>query len=67
MYIRELKLKNPDIPKIEESMPVGKFLAEMKDESDILVGFSIFLAEEFLQDDGNEDVENGFDSNTVLR
>ena len=32
-------------------MPVGKFLAEMKDESDILVGFSVFLAEEILQEE----------------
>ena len=49
MYIRELKTKNPSIPKINEKMGVGRFLAEIKDESDILVGFSFFLAKEFLQ------------------
>ena len=29
-------------------MSVGSFLDELKDESDLLVGFSLFLAEEFL-------------------
>lgn len=31
-------------------MGVGKFLDELKDEPDLLVGFSIFIAEEFLKD-----------------
>ena len=31
-------------------MGVGKFLAELKDEPDLLVGFSVYLAEEFLKD-----------------
>ena len=76
MYIRELKLKNPDIPSIDEGMGIGKFLAEMKDESDILVGFSIFLAEEFLDSSSRspeQDTDeimpegNSGDSNALLK
>ena len=48
MFVRELKRKNPEA-KINDKMSVGSFLAEMKDEPDILVGFTIFLAEEFLR------------------
>ena len=48
MFVRELKTKNPEA-KINDKMSVGSFLAEMKDEPDILVGFTIFLAEEFLR------------------
>lgn len=47
MYIHKLKSKHPNA-NLEERMSVGKFLDEMKDEPDILVGFTIFLAEEFL-------------------
>ena len=47
MYIHNLKSKHPNA-NLEERMSVGKFLDEMKDEPDILVGFTIFLAEEFL-------------------
>lgn len=79
MYIRELKLKNPSIEKMDEKMGLGKFLAELKDESDILVGFSIFLAEEFLtknksgqeQQDRADEIqpegETDSNSNTILR
>ena len=49
MYIRKLKEQNPEA-KLDESISVGKFLDELKDETDILVGFTIFLAEEFLKD-----------------
>ena len=31
-------------------MGVGRFLDELKDEPEILVGFSIFIAEEFLKE-----------------
>ena len=31
-------------------MGIGKFLDEMKDEKELLVGFTIFLSEEFLKD-----------------
>ena len=48
MFVRELKRKNPEA-KINDKMSVGSFLAEMKDEPDILVGFTIYLAEEFLK------------------
>ena len=47
MYIRELKLKNPNA-EVDEKMSIGRFLDEMKDEPDLLVGFTIYLAEEFL-------------------
>lgn len=47
MYIHNLKSKHPNA-NLDERMSVGKFLDEMKDEPDILVGFTIFLAEEFL-------------------
>jgi len=47
LYVRTLKHKHPNAS-LNESMSVGKFLDEMKDEPDILVGFTIFLAEEFL-------------------
>ena len=50
MYIRDTLQKNLSVKSISEQMGVGKFLAEMKDEPDLLVGFSVFLAEEFLQD-----------------
>ena len=48
MYISELKRTNPE-SKIDPKMGVGRFLDELKDEPDILVGFTIFLAEEFLK------------------
>jgi len=35
-------------------MGVGKFLEEMKDEPDILVGFSLFIAEELVASDEDE-------------
>ena len=58
MFVRELKTKNPEA-KINDKMSVGSFLAEMKDEPDILVGFTIFLAEEFLKNaEGLDDDEN---------
>ena len=47
MFIKELKKTNPSA-NLDEKMSVGKFLDELKDEPDILVGFSVFLAEEFL-------------------
>ena len=31
-------------------MGIGKFLDELKDEPDLLVGFTLFLSEEFLKD-----------------
>ena len=49
MYIRELKTKNPEA-KVDESMGIGRFLAEIKDEPDVLVGFTIYIAEEFLKE-----------------
>ena len=49
MYIQDLKKKQPEAA-FDEKMSVGRFLDEMKDEPDILVGFSIYLAEEFLKD-----------------
>lgn len=48
MYISELKRTNPG-SNIDPKMGVGRFLDELKDEPDILVGFTIFLAEEFLK------------------
>ena len=54
-YIRELKEKKPEA-KVDESMGIGKFLAEIKDEPDVLVGFTIYIAEEFLKEyQGNKD------------
>ena len=52
MYIRDLKQKSEgaSAESIKENMGVGKFLDELKDEPDLLVGFSIFIAEEFLKD-----------------
>jgi len=47
MFVKELKTKNPNA-NLDEKMSVGKFLDEIKDEPDVLVGFSVFLAEEFL-------------------
>ena len=47
MFVKELKTKNPSA-NLDEKMSVGKFLDEIKDEPDVLVGFSVFLAEEFL-------------------
>ena len=51
MFIKELKEKNPSA-NLDEKMSVGKFLDELKDEPDVLVGFSVFLAEEFLTERG---------------
>ena len=69
MFVRELKRKNPEA-KINDKMSVGSFLAEMKDEPDILVGFTIFLAEEFLKnqtsDQGMDDGENPNPKNVIL-
>lgn len=31
-------------------MGIGRFLAEIKDEPDVLVGFTIYIAEEFLKE-----------------
>ena len=52
MYIRDLKQKSNEgaVESIKENMGIGKFLDELKDEPELLVGFSIFLAEEFLKD-----------------
>ena len=55
MYIQDLKKKQPEAA-FDEKMSVGRFLDEMKDEPDILVGFSIYLAEEFLKD-GKQNTE----------
>ena len=49
MFMREFKTSNPDT-KLEESISIHRFLAELKDEPSVLVSFSIFLAEEFLKD-----------------
>ena len=54
MYIHKLKSKHPNAS-LEERMSVGKFLDEMKDEPDILVGFTVFLAEEFLAQNKSPD------------
>ena len=53
MYIRKIKQDNPEAA-VDESMGVGKFLEEMKDEPDILVGFSLFIAEELVASDEDE-------------
>ena len=51
MYIRDLKSKSEGASEsIKENMGVGKFLDELKDEPDLLVGFTLFIAEEFLKD-----------------
>ena len=52
MYVRDLKQKGGEgaAKSIKENIGIGKFLDEMKDEPDLLVGFTVFIAEEFLKD-----------------
>lgn len=52
MFIRDVKLKNnvEAAESLDEKMSIGRFVAELKDEPDLLVGFTVFIAEEFLND-----------------
>ena len=47
LFIHKLKSSYPNA-NLDERMSVGKFLDEMKDEPNVLVGFTVFLAEEFI-------------------
>ena len=49
MFMREFKTNNPDT-KLDETISIHRFLAELRDEPTVLVSFTIFLAEEFLKD-----------------
>ena len=49
LFIKKLKSEYPTA-NLEERMSVGKFLDELKDEPNVLVGYTIFLAEEFLNE-----------------
>lgn len=51
-------MKNPEAT-VDDKMSVGKFLEEMKDEPDVLVGFSNFLFEELLN---SQATQNNLDS-----
>lgn len=49
MFIKERKAIDPEI-RLDERMGVGRFLAELKDEPDVLVAFTVYIAEEFLKE-----------------
>jgi len=56
LFIHKLKSSYPNA-NLEAHMNVGNFLDEIKDEPDVLVGFTIFLAEEFLDENDKKNSE----------
>ena len=54
LFIKKLKSEYP-AANLEERMSVGKFLDELKDEPSVLVGYTNFLAEEFLKENDKSD------------